>query len=315
MLFLGVDTSNYATSLAVYGDGGFLLNIRRDLPVKAGELGLRQNDAVFLHNRALGEMALQLGNTALKQSCAAVCVSASPTTAEGSYMPCFLAGQAFAGGIAAALDVPLYRTSHQLGHIAAAAYSCGKSSFLCGGKFLAFHVSGGTTDLLLTDFTSETPSVTLIARSLDLHAGQCVDRVGAMLGLPFPAGAQLSALAESCGEKIIVRPSLKGGDCCLSGLENKVKNLLDGGAAREYAAKYCLVYIAETLRRMLAVSRETFFLPCIMAGGVSSSVILRSCFADSAKDVFFADPRFSCDNAAGTALIGCLRHTGKICSL
>ena len=99
---LGIDTSNYATSLAVFDTAGEVVCAKkRFLPVKEGQLGLRQSDALFHHTAALPAMMAELGGEFdLTQICA-VGVSEKPRPVEGSYMPCFLAGvsaaEAFAG--------------------------------------------------------------------------------------------------------------------------------------------------------------------------------------------------------------------------
>ena len=94
MLTLGIDTSNYATSLAVFDTdaGEVVCDCKKFLPVKEGQLGLRQSDALFHHTTALPEMLAELSGKADLTKVAAVGVSAKPRPVEGSYMPCFLAG-------------------------------------------------------------------------------------------------------------------------------------------------------------------------------------------------------------------------------
>ena len=147
-IILGIDTSNYTTSVAVMTDEGELLaNIKRPLLVAEGERGLRQSDAVFSHIKnipsAMGEARAFIDNNKI----VAVGVSERPRNQDGSYMPCFLSGVAVAEAISAALCVPLYKFSHPCGHIMAAVYSSGKTELL-DKSFGAFHVSGGTTELL-----------------------------------------------------------------------------------------------------------------------------------------------------------------------
>ena len=192
--FLGIDTSNYTTSAALFGEGKVLENRKRLLPVKPGERGLRQSDAVFHHVRQLPEV---LGPVLeeLKETPQAIGVSVSPTTEEDSYMPCFLVGKTTAELLGKAWGVPVEHFSHQQGHIAAALYSAGKLDWL-EQEFLAFHISGGTTEALrVRPDEKGLPQVTLVGRSLDLKAGQAVDRVGVLLGLSFPCGPELERLA------------------------------------------------------------------------------------------------------------------------
>ena len=180
--FLGIDTSNYTTSAALFDGQRVLENRKLLLPVKPGEKGLRQSDAVFHHVRQLPQVLGPLLE-GLEAPPGAVGVSVSPTTAEGSYMPCFLVGKNTAGLLGQAWKAPVEHFSHQQGHIAAALYSAGRLELL-ERRFLAFHVSGGTTEALLVQPDGEgMPHITLAAHSLDLKAGQAVDRVGLLLGL------------------------------------------------------------------------------------------------------------------------------------
>ena len=189
---LGIDTSNYATSLAVFDTAGEVVCAKkRFLPVKEGQLGLRQSDALFHHTVALPEMMQELAQEFDLTKISAVGVSQKPRPVEGSYMPCFLAGVSAATAFALARDIPLVRTTHQQGHAAAALFAA-KGEQLFKEKVLLFHISGGTTDLLLCD---QVRQITTLGTSTDLYAGQAVDRVGVKLGFGFPAGAEVSRLA------------------------------------------------------------------------------------------------------------------------
>ena len=150
MLTLGIDTSNYATSLAVFDTdaGEVVCDCKKFLPVKEGQLGLRQSDALFHHTAALPAMLAELGARADLTQVRAVGVSARPRPVEGSYMPCFLAGVSAATAFSLSRALPLIELTHQQGHIAAALYAAGDFT-LFERESLVFHVSGGTTDLLL----------------------------------------------------------------------------------------------------------------------------------------------------------------------
>ena len=183
MLTLGIDTSNYTTSSALFDEEKReIIQQKKLLPVKEGELGLRQSDAVFAHVKQLGDIVEKLFS-GKKYNITAVGVSTRPRDIEGSYMPCFLVGDMVSKTVSSVLGVPRYEFSHQQGHIAAALYSAGRLDLL-GEKFIAFHLSGGTTEILLADHGE----LTLLGGSLDLHAGQLVDRTGVYMHLPFPAG-------------------------------------------------------------------------------------------------------------------------------
>lgn len=311
MKILGIDTSNYTTSAALYDtESGAMQQAKQLLPVKKGELGLRQSDAVFHHTKQLPEMIKRLfeGNSAKPD---AVGVSVRPRNIDGSYMPCFLCGEGLAESLSAVNDIPVYKTSHQIGHILAALYSAEKLDFV-NRSFIAFHVSGGTTDCLLVEPDSENVvRITELGTSLDLKAGQAVDRVGLMLGLDFPCGKQLEALAEKSTAKYKIKPVLKGGSCSLSGVENKCRKMLDEGETPENTAMFCLQYIYSAVGGMArAALEERGAMPVVFAGGVMSNKIIRRQL-ESEFEAYFAAPEFSCDNAAGTAIYAALKGNLK----
>ena len=233
----------------------------------------------------------------------AVGVSAFPRNISGSYMPCFLAGKTAAELISAVTGAKLYYTSHQAGHIAAALYSCRRLDLL-HEPFIAFHLSGGTTDCLYcTPHKEEIINAELFSCSLDLKAGQAVDRTGLMLELDFPCGAELEKLAEKSDRQFMIKPSMKGNDCSLSGIENKCKKMLDDGEPPEDIAKFCLTYIGETVKCMTKKAKaELGDLPVVYAGGVMSNKYIKSMILKD-YDAYFAQPEFSCDNAAGVSVI------------
>lgn len=308
--YLGLDTSNYTTSCAVLDtEEKALRQEKKLLPVKAGEAGLRQSDAVFHHTKQLPEIMERLLPEKM-DSLSAIGVSVRPRNMEGSYMPCFLCGQTMAKGIAAVTGAKLYETSHQTGHILAALYSAKKLS-LIEKPFIAFHVSGGTTDCLLCRPSDDTLlDVTEIGSSLDLKAGQAVDRVGLMLGLRFPCGRELEKLAEKSERKWKIKPVIKNGSCCLSGLENQCRKLISDGVSPEDTALYCLKAIEVTIA---AMTREALLksgdIPVIYAGGVMSDKLIRNSL-EAEFGAFFAEPEFSCDNAAGTAVYAAIMNGG-----
>ena len=311
--YIGIDTSNYTTSAAVFvSEEMKIYQAKKLLPVKKGELGLRQSDAVFHHTKQLPDMLEKLCGIRDISGAAAVCASARPRNAEGSYMPCFLCGEGFARGLAAVNNIPLYTTSHQVGHVLAALYSAQKLE-LISQRFIAFHVSGGTTDCLLCEPDGEEMlKITQLGSSLDLKAGQAVDRIGLMLGLGFPCGMELEKLAEKSSRRFKVRPVMKGMDCCLSGLENQCRKMLDSGEPEEDIAAYCLKFITETIIAMTKSALEcTRELPVVYAGGVMSDMIIRREIISRINNAYFAAPEFSCDNAAGTAIFGYLKSQEK----
>ncbi len=298
---LGIDTSNYTTSGALLSEGQ-VQQSKMPLPVKEGERGIRQSDAVFHHVRQLPlVLAPLLERSAGKIS--SIGVSVSPRSAPDSYMPCFLAGKSCAQTLAAALRVPLVCFSHQQGHLAAALYSAGKLELL-SKPFLAFHVSGGTTEaLLVTPDQQGMPQTRLAACSLDLKAGQAVDRVGLMLGFSFPCGPAMEQEALKWNGKVLYRPAMKGSDCSLSGIENKCAAMCREGRAPAEIARFCLEAICLSLAAMCReLQKEYGPLPVLFSGGVCSNSLLREKLTEEFHG-YFAAPEFSSDNAAGAAVL------------
>ncbi len=303
--FVGFDTSNYTTSAAVCSEEGEILaNIKRPLPVKAGERGLRQSDAVFAHIKNLPSLSDELAKAMSGIEVIAVGVSARPRDAEGSYMPCFLSGVAASKAFAAASGAPVLEFSHQSGHIMAAAYSSGESERLLSGVFLAFHVSGGTTEALLVKPRGSSFSAELVGRTLDLNAGQVIDRVGVAMGLDFPCGSALERLAKGFSGKVYrPRTSVSDGNCNLSGLENMALGLYKETNDKEAVAALVFDFVRRTLTEMCRQLMERYGrMPVLFAGGVMSNTYMRGAMG-AEFDACFSAPEFSADNAAGIALL------------
>lgn len=303
MYYLGIDTSNYTTSVALFNENGEIIQFKKLLPVKSGEIGLRQSDAVFHHTSQLHCLYTELLKNINPADIKAIGVSTRPRPIDGSYMPCFTVGHNTARVISATLNISMSEFSHQEGHIAAAIYSS-KAFALFKESFIAFHVSGGTTEAVLVKPENYGFNIRIIADTLDLNAGQAIDRVGVMLGLSFPCGRELEKLAINYkGELKVKKPTLKNGNCCLSGIENICKRLYDDNSSKEYIAAYCLKYIENTLSEMTDKLLDKYGkLPLLYAGGVMSNSIIRKSFEEK-YNAYFAEPEFSADNAAGIAYL------------
>ena len=303
--FVGIDTSNYTTSAAICScEGQVIANLKIPLPVKSGECGLRQSDAVFAHVKNLPELMRNLADNLQGVKPVAIGVSATPRPQEDSYMPCFLSGIASAQSFATAADIPLFRFSHQEGHIMAAAYSAGAMHLLDTERFAAFHVSGGTTEVLLATPHKNGFDIELFAATADINAGQAIDRIGVMLGLNFPCGKELEKLAEKNTKKIPKsRISVKDGYCNLSGLENMATKLWQESGDAALVAAFTLQFIGDTLVAMTGeLDARIPSLPIVYAGGVMSNRYLQSRLG-TRENTYFAEPQFSADNAAGIALL------------
>lgn len=293
--YLGIDTSNYRTSVAVCdSEGNTVASVRRLLKVAEGERGLRQSDALFLHTVALPEIMAEIGAYPVS----AVGYSAYPRDVEGSYMPCFLAGKSVAESMAALNGIPVYHFSHQAGHVRAAAYSCGgvKES---PHRFISFHVSGGTTEILLY----ENGGITLLGGSEDLHAGQLIDRIGVAMGMTFPCGEEMERLSEGIPTVKGIKVCVKGLSCNLSGIENQAADRRKKGDSPENVAAFTLDAVLKTLEKLSENVRALYpDLPILYAGGVMSCKRLQRALGKRPR-CYFATPELSGDNAVGTALL------------
>ena len=304
---LGFDTSCYTTSIAAVDlEGRVLGSFRALLPVEKGQRGLRQSEAVFAHVRQLPPLMARLRRDLPDFSPAAVCASSRPRDSEDSYMPVFQVGDAHARSIAAAMDIPCFESTHQRGHVRAAMVDSG----LAPGPFLALHLSGGTTELLLIDGAE----LKLLGGAMDLNAGQLVDRAGVAMGLGFPAGPQLEELAKAGKAKALLPAAMDSSGlwCHLSGGESQVVRWIQqGGMSKADIAMEIYDFLARTIARLLEGGmRKTGVRQALAAGGVASSELFRRMAADRLlrrapqARLYFGSPSFSGDNAVGAALIG-----------
>lgn len=301
MSVLAMDTSNYTTSVAVF-DGHCGQNVGRLLDVRPGELGLRQSEALFQHIKRLPELFDRLKSEGMLHHIQAVGASTRPRAVEGSYMPCFLAGASQGRSLAHALGVPFFAHSHQQGHLAAAAWSAGHLELL-DRPFLAWHLSGGTTELLKVEPKGWTVREELVGGTSDLSAGQLIDRTGVMLGLPFPAGKALDALYDQGTAQKAYKVKLNDLTFSLSGMENKVKAMLETGETQADIARFTLDTVIDVVMRATKESQERWpGLPVLCSGGVASNRQMRRRL-EQACGAYFAQPQYSTDNAMGTAIL------------
>ncbi len=307
--FLGFDTSNYTTSCAVFSsDDNSAFQSKKLLPVKHGELGLRQSDAVFHHVKQLPEILRGLFAVCEDKTFSAIGVSTKPRSNADSYMPCFLCGKAAAESAALSAGIPIYETSHQVGHVLAALYSANALDWI-ENPFYAYHVSGGTTDLLLcTPNDDNIIDIKRIGGTDDLNAGQAIDRLGVALSLDFPCGKELEKLALKSEKNYNPKVSVKFNSCSLSGVQNKCEKMISDGESSCDIAKFCLDFIGKTilLNAQNAIEQQNY--PIIFAGGVMSNSIIRKKIMDKIVNCRFAEPEFSCDNAVGCAIFASLQH-------
>ena len=299
-MVIGFDTSNYTTSIACF-DGVDGVNCSKLLPVKQGELGLRQSDAVFAHIKSLPELSGRLFSHVNQKEITAVGVSTRPRAVEGSYMPCFMVGYTHAKMLSEALKVPLVEVSHQQGHVAASLWSAGRMD-LMDQPHLAWHLSGGTTELLLVEPEGKNVRCTKIGGTTDISAGQLIDRTGQLLNLPFPSGKHLDALSTQAQGREVFKVKCPGLEFSLSGVQNKVQQFHEKNGDPAETAAYALRCVANAVyqasKNALAVYPG---LEIVFSGGVASNSMLREVLKP--LNPVFAQPQYSTDNAMGVAIL------------
>lgn len=296
-MFIGIDTSNYTTSTAVY-DGKEIKNVRKILSVNPGERGLRQSEALFQHIKQFPMLFDELMQNT--DNVRAVGVSTKPRNCDGSYMPVFLAGESFAKTISSALKVPLFEFSHQDGHIMAALYSLGMTDL--NEKFLSVHISGGTTEILLTKYNGYNFDTKIVGGTRDISAGQFVDRIGVKMGMRFPCGKELDEFSKTANTITKLPVCEKDGYINFSGVETKVQRMED---ITPDVALGVFDNISRSLTRAVNFCMKKY--DCekvVVAGGVASNSYISEYLKNKINgSVYLAQPEYATDNAAGTAVL------------
>lgn len=337
MIFLGIDTSNYKTSLAAVNEAGEVLyDISEYLEVPRGDRGLRQSDAFFKHSNRLPDLCEGLFSLIDRCAIKAIGVSERPRRVEGSYMPCFLAGLNLAKVLSCTLAVPLYAFSHQEGHAAAVIEA--NDNRIPDEDILFMHLSGGTTEILKCSKDESGYLMEIVGGSLDISFGQLLDRFGVALGFPFPSGMYIDRLASlyrgSGSSGLLPEIRIKEAYFNLSGTETRLmrfasdfieshpKTKISGDGSitnSEELAGVC----HEVMDKIAGVITKAACQICLsqnlkkvyIAGGVASSETLRKIITEKSSstnlNIAFGSSELSGDNAVGTALLARRRYTGK----
>ena len=305
---LGIDTSNYTTSMCLLGeDGNIKADLRKILEVASGARGLRQSEALFQHVKNIPDLTSKLATLLEGHELVSIGVSEKPRPKEDSYMPVFLPGISLAQALSDFLRIPCHKLTHQENHIWSGLASAGGP---VSPDFLAIHLSGGTTELTSVTRKEETHQLTvdLLGGTLDLHAGQYVDRLGVMLGLPFPAGPSLEKLAERTEESVQIPTFHRDGMVSFSGPLTALEKIV-GEVPVEVCARSCFTSIARTLVKWIRwVEKEQASREVLVVGGVASNQILRQALRQALPNfkLYFAAPAYILDNAYGAAFFSAL---------
>jgi N6-L-threonylcarbamoyladenine synthase len=305
--YLGIDTSCYTTSLAlVDAKGSVVADERMMLEVKQGSRGLRQSEGVFQHIKNLGTLFEKIKTLTGEYSIGAICASSKPRPAEGSYMPVFTVGENTGRVAASIANIPYFNTTHQENHLMAGIWSAGGPD---SEHFLAFHLSGGTTEFLEVKGRETGFDIEIIGGTTDISAGQFIDRVGVAMGLPFPSGMYLEKMAEGV-EGLPPRQRLsfwvEGLKVSYSGPETQARRMLEMGADKNVLALSVLDCIARSLEEVIRrACQSTGAGEVLMVGGVSSNRYIKHYLTwRLGCRLYFPEPAFCRDNAVGSAVLG-----------
>lgn len=310
MKALGIDTSNYSTSLAISDESGRIyFETTTLLKVPAGGRGLRQSEAMYQHVQNLPEMIEAIPQTLIKAGdIAVIFCSDRPRPLEDSYMPVFKAGISLAKTLGVFMGVPVHFVSHQENHLRAAIYGCGKTPADFEKPFLGVHFSGGTSEIMAVKPKAIGYDAVILGESLDLKAGQLIDRVGVAMGYDFPAGKALDALACRATKKSSqIAAAVDGLNFHFSGQENKAMTELKAGIPAEEVAYGVFRSIGKTLIKVLSkIAEEKQMTRVLFSGGVMGNSIIRELLTQKLRglELCFSEPKYASDNAVGNALLG-----------
>lgn len=239
-------------------------------------------------------------------------------TAGPGLIGALLVGASIGRALGMGLGIPTLGVHHMEGHLLAPMLEPDPPEF----PFVALLVSGGHTQLVRVDGIG---LYGMLGESLDDAAGEAFDKVGKMLGLPYPGGPRVAALAESGrpGAFEFPRPMVNrpGLDFSFSGLKTSVRNTID--AHRDQQGKLDGQVAADIARAFEDAVVGTFVIKCrralehtglrslIIAGGVSANLRLRAGLGAMVEamgsKLYYAKPRFCTDNGAMIAYAGCQR--------
>ena len=304
-LALGIDTSAYTTSLAIVDqDENLVIDQRKALPVKEGSLGLRQSEAVFAHLINLPQLLEHCQDKIDHKALKAIAAATKPRPVEDSYMPVFKVSEAFGSLVARTMGLFYFNTTHQEGHIMAGLWSAAVPE----GKYLVLHLSGGTTEIISSEeWKAGHLKLKLLAGSSDLNAGQFIDRIGRMMGLPFPAGPELEELAKkSANDHFELPVAVKGRDISFSGPASQAERMLQNSCEKQELARAVEKCIADSLCQAvknLALENDAYD-GLITVGGVTANSYIRERIKNGLPGWMFynAEPRYASDNAVGIAV-------------
>lgn len=312
-VILGLDTSNYTTSMSLMSlDGELVYDARKLLPVDHGKRGLRQSEALFYHVQQLPYLSNEISQKSDEFHIVAISASTRPRPVEDSYMPVFLAAKSYGEITSNLFHIPFYEFSHQEGHIEAALWS---ENIHMKEEFIAIHISGGTTEVLVVKPRDIGYDIEIIGGTSDLSAGQFIDRVGVAMGLEFPSGKSLEEISRVCSELSLNVPvSVTKNKISFSGPETHFSRLIKESNASKadiaYGVFHCVARSLELLVKN--IGKQYPIKNLLIVGGVASNNQIRSYLLEKLAPenihIYFAAPKYCTDNAVGISSLGVSKY-------
>ncbi len=311
-IVIGIDTSCYTTSIAAISlNKEIILSEKIMLKVDKDSKGLRQSEGVFQHISNIGKLSENITGRLKDYNIVGVCASEKPRPIEDSYMPVFTVGLNTGKLLSATHNCPFFETTHQENHIKSSLLG---KNLLNENRFIAVHMSGGTTEIILANKNkSKDYELEIIGGTKDVSFGQLIDRLGVKLSYDFPCGKYIDKNAMESDKKIDhgLKTSVKEGYMNLSGIENQLNKIIADGedVDKAYLSKLLMDSIVRCMLKSLSYlckKYETY--EVVFAGGVSASKYISKNLTQKLKKynikTYFTESHLATDNAVGCALIG-----------
>ncbi len=312
MIVLGIESSCDETGLALYDSGRGLLAhaVHSQVAMHEDYGGVVPELASRDHIRRLAPL---LREVLAKADCRKEDIAAVAYTAGPGLAGALLTGASFAAGLALALGVPALPVHHLEGHLLSPLLSSEPAGF----PFIALLVSGGHTQIMCV---TRVGCYELMGESLDDAAGEAFDKTAQLLGLGYPGGPALAALAElgTPGRFKLPRPMLNSGDFSFSfsGLKTAVlttarERSLTQQDKADLAAEFQEAATEVLATKALAACRARGLKTLVVAGGVGANKRLRERLDAAAKKpgirVCYPEMALCTDNGAMIAFAGAQR--------
>lgn len=304
MLLLGIETSCDDTATAVVRDGRSVLasvSTNQDaFHAKYGgivpEIASRQHVALL---SAAVDDALTRAATAFDA------IDGIAVTRGPGLIGSLVVGVAAAKALAFALDKPLFGVNHLHGHVFAPFLDRSEAPPY---PFLTLLVSGGHSQLVAVESPTD---LRVLGRTHDDAAGEAYDKTARLLGLPYPGGPQLDALAQRGNPKAVAFPRHRAApgslDLSFSGLKTSVRYFFESGDGRDaapedVAASFQAAVVDVLMARLRAAFERAPYRAVALSGGVAANSALQQAVRDwgerTGVTVFVPPPKYCTDNAA-----------------